>query len=237
MYMSLDGCIQRPEPEEESTLMVNFGRTQRRMVRATLGLVAVAFAGTFSLAAPTMASATTATSSTHSALTVRARPAAAGAGARAGEVREVTNVTLQGAQCTALRGQLHDAGASCSITESLRLTRVSQAASYVYWYGYLQACAEQSEPGAACSGSWKVTDRFNFTSSGSQVWDNGTPKCAATGNTKYTWCGYTNNGDYQMVEGFNYGNNGWARMYINANGTYSVNGSSSAFATGSKSPV
>ena len=77
MYGSLDGCVQRPEPEEESTLMVNFGRTKRRMVRATLGLVAVAFAGAFSLAVPTMASAATVTSSTHSALTVRARPAAA----------------------------------------------------------------------------------------------------------------------------------------------------------------
>lgn len=40
-----------------------------------------------------------------------------------------------------------------------------------------------------------------------------------------------------MVEVFNYGNNGWARMYINANLTYSVNGSSYAATIGGASPV
>jgi len=163
--------------------------------------------------------------------------AAAGAGVSAGTVRNVVHMTLRGTQCTALRQSLHNRAAKCSVTESLHLTAVRQASTgYIEWSGYLQACAVMDEQGVCDPNQWWVTDNFNVTLSGSQVWNNGTPQCAAN-HTSFSWCSYADNGQYQMQEGFNFGSDGWARLYINANATYSHGCNSYASCTGQISPV
>jgi hypothetical protein len=120
-------------------------------------------------------------------------------------------ITLSAAQCADLRHGLHDAAAGCTIIESLHV--VSETASLnadVYYIAYMEACATET-----CDASqWWVEDWFAFTTNGNtQIWNNGTPLCKAN-HTSVTWCSYTGNGTYTLTEGFNFGNNGYARMDI-----------------------
>jgi hypothetical protein len=124
-------------------------------------------------------------------------------------------ITLSAAQCAGLRHGLHDAAAGCTIIESLHV--VSKTVSLdadVYYNAYLQACAAETSGSSCNTSKWWVKDWFAFTTNGNtQIWDNGTPRCEANG-TSVTWCSYTGNGTYTLTEGFNFGNNGYARMDI-----------------------
>ncbi|SRR5581483_1932127 len=198
----------------------------RRLVLALFGAVAVTV-----WLMPVAAHAST--SRANSVRTV----SAAGISVSAGTVRDVVRTTLPVTQCSELRQSLHNRAAKCSVTEILHLTAVRQPATgYIELTGYLQACASMNEYQVCDPDQWWVTDRFHVTLSGSQSWNNGTPQCAAN-HTSFSWCSYANNGKYQMQEGFNFGNNGWTRLYINANDTYYPGCNSYAACTGNISAV
>jgi hypothetical protein len=162
-----------------------------------------------------------------------------------------THITLPPAQCTALRRSMHNRAGSCSVVETLHLTAVSRptlgergvsANPTSYWYGYLRACADPYTSGPYAgycnTNDWWAQEYFNVTTNGVGAWDNGIPSCSAD-HTNITWCGYTNNGQNPMSVGFNFGNGGWARAYIYADGVEQGDGASWAHECGvySRAPL
>jgi hypothetical protein len=125
------------------------------------------------------------------------------------------HITLPKRECAALLR--HPAG--CTMSEGIHLIRASAAGDF--YSGYLQACAKPYNTGGCDTHYWWVTDSFNFTANGSQVWGNGTPQCASN-HTAYTWCSDVGNGTGTLQEGFNFGNGGWARMDLNAHDVYDL---------------
>lgn len=157
-------------------------------------------------------------------------------------VNDTYRLALPPAQCNALRQNLGKPTAPCAVVETIHLSasrsigagqiRSTSASSMApaattYWYGYLQACGTYYSSGYCDPNNWWVNDYFNVTTSGSQAWNNGTPVCSAN-HTNVTWCSYANNGQSPMQEGFNFGNNGWARLDIYGDGSVGVRGSSYA---------
>lgn len=140
-----------------------------------------------------------------------------------GSTTRATRVALPAAQCRALRRSRPDRSAGCTVTETIRLRPISAhavrgtagqaAASDIYWSGILQACAVVESSGYCDTDDWWVSDQFNFTTSATQAWDNGTPHCGYK-HTTVSWCSYSNNGTSEMQEGFNFGSSGYARMDI-----------------------
>lgn len=144
-----------------------------------------------------------------------------------------SHVMLPSAQCASLRRAISDRNASCMVNETVHTTSALQAnrkatgavtvaighastsASTTYFYGYLEACAQILSSGYCNTKNWWTYDYFTWTqdSSGQHMYNYSTPYCNA-GGTNITWCSYTNNGQNPLVEGFNFGNGGWARVDV-----------------------
>jgi hypothetical protein len=150
-------------------------------------------------------------------------------GTRAG--RAVTS-----AQCAQLRNQLHRPDMSCDGLTAYRLpatntsvtllARSVATSSGTYLTGWLQACSNQ-----ACTGWWVVDDFGVTVIASAGAWNNW-HSCSSSG-TPVTWCGtWQNGGPIYMEEGFNFGNDGWARFRIDTSGRGSTTGSSYAVING-----
>jgi hypothetical protein len=199
---------------------------KRFLIAALMALTAGA-----ALTAPAAAQATVLSGSSAAAVSHGAAPGRTlAAPASSGAQRWAGRVTLSPAQCAALRRSLHRAAANCTVIETLHLTarpgrastvqkavglRVASSSSDIYLNGFLQACAALTSGGSCNTSNWWVDDWFAATYSGSQVWNNGTPHCTSN-HTNVTWCSYVGNGTSVLQEGFNFGNNGYARLHIDA---------------------
>jgi hypothetical protein len=139
-------------------------------------------------------------------------------------------------QCAQLRDQLHRPDMSCEGLTAYRLpahdksvtllARSVATSSGTYLTGWLQACSNQ-----ACTGWWVVDDFGVTVIAGAGAWNNW-HSCSSSG-TPVSWCGTWHNGwPTYMEEGFNFGNNGWARFKIDTSGRGSTTGSSYAVING-----
>ncbi len=141
------------------------------------------------------------------------------------------SINLPTAQCATVTHYPARPAAGCAGTATIHLSAVTEPPARpgtrpaTYWYGYLDACATRLNDGDCDPNNWWADDAFHVTTDGRDAWNNGNPSCTANG-TDLTWCSYTNNGQPVLSEGMNFGNGGWARIYIAGNETHSVGGPS-----------
>ena len=159
------------------------------------------------------------------------------------------------AECAALRLHLGNPALDCSQLFTAHVAGYHSTASWTfrpptrrpgaavysssYQTGFLLACSDQN-----CSltrpTSWEAEDIVAVTNiTGVGVYNN-SHACYPYGdlNPGITWCGTWHNGWTVMQEGENFGNNSYARMVINDNGTVTqVFGSSYAWLYGCLSTV
>jgi hypothetical protein len=139
-------------------------------------------------------------------------PAARGAATQIIRPGASRAITLSPAACRAIRRSEHRPDASCAAQVKFTLKKVAHPDASTYWEGYGTVCGGTF--GAACSGWW-VDLHFDFTTSGSQAWENGfSSKSCTEGGTNITWCSYTGNGTDLLSMGANFGNGGWVRFDV-----------------------